>query len=221
MGAPTSESGFTMVEIAICLGVIVFALVAIIGVLPTGMNAQRDNRYDTIINHDGTYWLEAIRTGAQGLDDLTNYVEEITTHADLPGKTIYALGPGGLGSQRFINGAEIIGLLTPLPGETNTAIVYAISGAAAEKELAGRDLGFKYEMSVTANNYSVATKSFDTITEELADDPQAVLYDLRISFRYALRGKTTGKGKAAYRTLVSVAPPVAGVGVNVTNFYQP
>ena len=45
-------SGFTMVEIAICLAIIGIALVSIIGVLPIGMNTQRDNREETIINQD-------------------------------------------------------------------------------------------------------------------------------------------------------------------------
>jgi type II secretory pathway pseudopilin PulG len=67
-----------MVEIAICLAIIGFALIAIIGVLPIGMNTQRDNREETIINQDATVFIEAIRNGARGLDDLTNYVYAIT-----------------------------------------------------------------------------------------------------------------------------------------------
>jgi len=50
----SARRGFTMVEIAIALAVIAFALVAIIGVLPIGMNVQRDNRAETIINQDAT-----------------------------------------------------------------------------------------------------------------------------------------------------------------------
>ena len=69
-----------MVEIAICLAIIGFALVAIIGVLPIGMNTQRDNREETIINQDATVFIEAIRSGARGLDDLTNYVYAITNY---------------------------------------------------------------------------------------------------------------------------------------------
>src|SRR6185503_19757012 len=42
-------AAFTMVEIAISLGVIAIALVAILGVLPTGVRVQRDNREDTIL----------------------------------------------------------------------------------------------------------------------------------------------------------------------------
>src|SRR5688572_11872570 len=38
---------FTMVEIAICIAVIGFALVAIVGVLPIGMQVQKDNREET------------------------------------------------------------------------------------------------------------------------------------------------------------------------------
>src|SRR6266576_4009186 len=71
-------AAFTMVEIAISLGVIAIALVAILGVLPTGVRVQRDNREDTILNQEGEFWLEAIRSGSRGLDYLTNYVDMIT-----------------------------------------------------------------------------------------------------------------------------------------------
>ena len=69
-----------MVEIAISLAVIGIALVAIIGVLPIGMNTQRDNREETVINQDATILMETIRGGARGLDDLTNYVYAITNY---------------------------------------------------------------------------------------------------------------------------------------------
>src|SRR5258705_13211984 len=71
-------AAFTMVEIAISLGVIAIALVAILGVLPTGVRVQRDNREDTILNQEGMFWIEAIRSGSRGLDYLTNYVDMIT-----------------------------------------------------------------------------------------------------------------------------------------------
>jgi len=45
-----------MVEIALCIAVVAFALVAILGVMPTGLQVQKDNREDTII----------IRTGPSG-----------------------------------------------------------------------------------------------------------------------------------------------------------
>jgi len=69
-----------MIEIAISLAVIGFALVAIIGILPTGMNVQKENREDTIINNDMSIFMNAIRNGERGLDDLTNYVMAITNY---------------------------------------------------------------------------------------------------------------------------------------------
>src|SRR5688572_26603896 len=75
-----SETAFTMVEIAIALAVIGFALVAIIGVLPSGLEVQKDNREETVINQDAVYFMDAIRSGARGADDLTNYVYAITIY---------------------------------------------------------------------------------------------------------------------------------------------
>jgi prepilin-type N-terminal cleavage/methylation domain-containing protein len=69
---------FTMVEIAICLAIIGIALVGIIGVLPYGMNTQRDNREETVIGQDANQLIELIRDGARGANDLTNYVYAIT-----------------------------------------------------------------------------------------------------------------------------------------------
>lgn len=76
-GSDRGKRAFTMVEIALSLAVVAFALVAIIGILPTGMTVQKDNREDTLINQEGRFWIEAIKNGARGLTDLTNYVEEI------------------------------------------------------------------------------------------------------------------------------------------------
>jgi type II secretory pathway pseudopilin PulG len=119
-----------MVEIAICLAIIGIALVAIIGVLPIGINVQRDNREETLIDQDATVLLENIRNGARGLDDLTNYVYAITntwtaytaagmfsgTPVNVNGYT-YAgafIGPGYSSSVGLplTNGVNIIGLLS-------------------------------------------------------------------------------------------------------------
>jgi type II secretory pathway pseudopilin PulG len=121
-------AAFTMVEIAICLAIIGLALVAIIGVLPLGMNIQRDNREETIINQDATVLLEAIRNGERGGTDLTNYVYAITNYVTpynqqmQPGKTVvsgytqdaaqilgYNVSPGLFA---LTNNACIIGVLS-------------------------------------------------------------------------------------------------------------
>ena len=75
-----AQSGFTMMEIAICLAIVGVALVAIIGVLPIGMSTQRNNRQETIIAQDASVYLEAIRNASLGMDDLTNYVYAISNY---------------------------------------------------------------------------------------------------------------------------------------------
>jgi type II secretory pathway pseudopilin PulG len=159
---PRPAAAFTMIEIAMALAVIGFALVAIIGVLPQGMDVQKENRRETIINQDANYLLQAIRGGAQGLNDLTNYVMSITnywttygaaTNLLNTGMDVYSNLPTAKGNDvtsiancppfALTNGANIIGLLStpeyvPLANggfQSNYIVAYfhAISGEAAEK----------------------------------------------------------------------------------------
>jgi type II secretory pathway pseudopilin PulG len=74
-----ANSGFTLVEIAISIAVVAFALVAIIGVLPTGLQVQKENRQETSINQDAPLLLEAIRTGATNVHNLAANLEYIQT----------------------------------------------------------------------------------------------------------------------------------------------
>jgi hypothetical protein len=126
--------------------------VAIIGVLPTGITVQKDNREDTIINQDGPYFLETIRNGAKGLDHLTNYVETIKIESVgtyngnfVNNTTIYTNSPGLNApplNGSMTNGQWIIALLStvkyggdptnPTNRITNsvTARVRALTGAA-------------------------------------------------------------------------------------------
>jgi len=123
--ATGAVAGFTMVEIAICLAIIGLALVAIIGVLPLGMNVQRDNREETVINQDATVLMESIRNGVKTGYDLTNYVYAITNYqtfwnASMQPVRMEVFGYGYQGSDlngvpsRFgiNNNARIIGLLS-------------------------------------------------------------------------------------------------------------
>jgi type II secretory pathway pseudopilin PulG len=124
-----------MVEIAISLAIIGIALVAIIGVLPIGMRTQRDNREETIINQDATVFIEAIRNGARGLDDLTNYVYAITNswtlynadgsvdHSGVNGYTYTAASAYGtpVPFMALTNGANIVGLLSTPEFTTNSS----------------------------------------------------------------------------------------------------
>lgn len=150
--ATRRAGGFTMIEIALSIAVVAFALVAIMGVLPTGMTVQKDNREDTVINQDGRYWIELLKTGARGLEDLTNYVESITiTNLTAPKNSI-TVSPAAVGG-KVLSSGDIIGLLStpkidPQTGETNRVLarVKAITGPAAEKGTLTNDFSFRYEL---------------------------------------------------------------------------
>jgi type II secretory pathway pseudopilin PulG len=70
-------SGFTMIEIAVSLGVIAIALIAVLGVLPLGLNVQKENRERTVVNEDARLLIDALREGSEALYSLTNHVEAI------------------------------------------------------------------------------------------------------------------------------------------------
>jgi prepilin-type N-terminal cleavage/methylation domain-containing protein len=120
------QSAFTMVEVAISLAIIGIALLGIVGVLPLGLNAQRNSREKTIINQDATVFIEAIRNGSRGADDLTNYVyaivitnaanQNVYINSSLAGAMNFSTAsfPAAPPIQSYpilTNGANIIGLL--------------------------------------------------------------------------------------------------------------
>jgi len=188
-----------MIEIAIALGVIGFALVAIIGILPMGLEVQRDNRSETIINQDATFWIEAIRSGAVGIDELPNYVERIDVFTRDPAN-------GAVGNSNrytFLNGdyptgADVIGLLTSaaaIPNREARAYATAISGSAAEKELNPnrRELAFSYILRVVIDRQfepAVGNTNGGAIPFVALAGPVATLehleslYELRLTFSY-------------------------------------
>ena len=184
-----TSPAFTLIEIAISLAIIGFALIAIIGVLPIGMNVQTQNREETIINQEATVWMDALRNGAQGLDDLTNYVvaitNQVTPYANggvkpYASSTTYWYTPTSSSmspSFPLINGSRIVGLLsTPkyisvlLGGRiqgflSNNVVAYvrSMSGSAYEKfpqtDPSVRDLAFTYRMTSEVIPYE--TNYFD------------------------------------------------------------
>lgn len=138
------HGAFTMIEVAISLAVIGFALVAIIGILPFAMNVQKENRQETIVNQDASTFINAIRNGERGVDDLTNYVVSITNYAwsyavnqpEVHGYTF--AGSSTQPSYPLTNGFRIIGLLsTPrydgFRSNYIVAYVRSLSGLASEK----------------------------------------------------------------------------------------
>ncbi len=233
-----SESGFTMVEIAICLAVIGIALISIIGVLPIGMNTQRDNREETIINQDATVFIEAIRGGARGLDDLTNYVYAITNfQVKYPAGT---LNTYGYDNHWLTSGTNIVGFLstpeyTDIYGNLITnvlgggysnhivAYVRSISGPAVEKPpqdnqtIQADSFGYRIlcvNAPVAADANTVANTPYNW---QLA----ANLHELRLTFLWPQQPNgNVGPGRQTFRTLVAGQIVTNLVAGQILYFYQ-
>ena len=213
---PERASAFTMVEIALCLAIVGFALVAIIGVLPAGLNVQKENREETILNQDSTVWLDAIRAGGGAnqfgmSDDLTNYVDRIVV-ASTNYNALGLVPNGGAvyvgettnrpGVIHLNSGKLIVGMLsTPRIGPPTVAgadftsnyvyaYVRAFSGTSTEKPMQAnpevRSGAFAYRMVVDI----VPFGSFDPegiLTNKVNRVMQGNLADVRILCRWPLR----------------------------------
>ncbi|MBI3414415.1 MAG: hypothetical protein HY043_03700 [Verrucomicrobia bacterium] len=233
-GSPRAhESAFTMIEIALSIAVVSFALVAILGVLPTGHQVQRDNREDTIINQDGTYLLEAIRNGLKGATDLSNYVDFVS---------IQRTG-GATGTRRYANltSAEIIGQLsTPkydTTGKTTitntvTAVIRAITGSAVDKPPAiPRDRDFVFHYQVTSEVIPATPAPTNGLAKAELQRALALgdnLHELRLTFRWpVLPPKPNdltvrlGNSRRVFSTLVSGQIEVVTNKANRFFYFQP
>ena len=219
-----NEQAFTMVEIALSIAIVAFAMVAIIGVLPTGLQVQRDNREETIINQDGAYLLEAIRSGGLGLDELTNFVERITITNRSRAWSIGYFGSRlpEVGRQiPLTNGHFIIGMLSVptyqskenYPGgrtilSTNevTALMRSISGSASQRFQSQefRENAFTYLLTTTITPHvpivtsNFSSRNLDPVALNRLKMAQNVmsnnLYDVRLHFRWPVVN-VSGKGE--------------------------
>lgn len=199
---PTHRNGaraFTMIEIALSLAVIAFALVAVIGVIPTGMNAQKENREETIINQDASIYLQALRNGEVGLDALTNSVTQISNWVtrfnenNVPQETTLYWYTYKDSSHRPVtpitNGQRIVGLLSrpKFIYETNgtyysnytIAICRPISGLASEKppqtNVEVQDMSMRYRLIPDVAPYTEFETNATWYTDpDIKNDPQEI-----------------------------------------------
>jgi type II secretory pathway pseudopilin PulG len=207
------DAAFTMVEIALSLAIVGFALVAIIGVLPAGLNVQKENREDTILNQDATVWLDAIRSGAQGrTEHLADYVDRITVDRfAYDGTSPNWIAKATIVAERVLpvtgdvrlvltNDTTVVGLLStpkiqPRPGggyysNYVAAFVRAFSGNASQ--LAPQDnadvkafaLGYRMVVEVTpVASFDPAGIRTNRVDGVLHDN----LADVRLLFRWPLK----------------------------------
>ncbi len=201
-------AAFTMLELALCLGIIGVALVAIIGVLPTGMQVQRDNREDTIIYQDAGYIMAAIRGG-----DNTNMNDTLATN--LSWIKIYKNGilldPFSSGGQYTatngqISGSDIIGMLSlpspPISIYSVQAKFWAGTGPVAASAPINRNFAFSYLLTPEVVPYSAPfSPTADPVyVQKLTNN----LYEVRLNLRWpVLPNGNAGLGRKTYRTMIS------------------
>ena len=220
-GARRSEAGFTMVEIALSIAVVAFALVAIVGVLPTGLQVQRDNREESIINADAAYLMEAIRSGndrlgrLSGTNDIGVYMVRLNFH---DGSSEVLINQNEAAP---IDGQRLLGLLAAprsldRVGVSNVvAWVRARNGSAIDRDPQAQELGFRYELISEV----IPTQTFpaNTISSLHSNDVARIrhlqhnLHDVRLTFRWplyrdnpnAVQNARVGTKRRTFRSLVA------------------
>lgn len=95
-----ADAGFSLIEVVLALGVITFVLVAVLGMIPVGMQTFRESAADTraaqmaraVFATLRTEPFETVRIGGQEL----NLAELETADWSEPGATLYADNEGAL-----------------------------------------------------------------------------------------------------------------------------
>ncbi len=115
-----ATAAFTMIEIALCIAVVAIAMVAIIGVLPAGLNVQKQNREESLLTQDAELLLNALRGGQTRLQDLLNYADRVTLVRQYrdraPSRTNHFHGPlvqgTPAGSDPLVDAFQVLGLIS-------------------------------------------------------------------------------------------------------------
>lgn len=188
------ESAFTMIEIALSIAVVAFAMVAILGVLPTGLQVQKDNREETIINADGAYLLEAIRSGHDRAGLLSNSVYFLrVNYKDGSSDVIVADDNEPL----KLDGQRMVGLLsTPkstqiAAGVSNVVIwMRALNSTAIDRDADARDVAFRYQTVLEIEPFLAhpprLTNGLGTNDLYRIVNLQRSLYEVRMTMRWPL-----------------------------------
>ncbi len=231
--AVSAASAFTMVEVALSLAIIAFAIVAIIGILPTGMQVQRDNREETIVNQDGQFILEVLKNGLTNVTLLAQNFEWIESYTNIPNTANIAL-EGRMERQDMLNGTiatnvvayRIAGLLSTPRFVANSAVpggyvsnwvrakFVSNSGPLADRltEAPGtgaRDFSFGYLVTVDIAPVVLSTTSSNYLGYAYATNLQDNLYNLRVNLSWPVYSTnifsptSVGNGRKSFHSLVS------------------
>lgn len=231
------ELAFTMVEIALSLAVAAFAMVAIVGILPTGLQVQKDNREETLVNADGAYLLEAIRTGHDRLGRLSNSVYFVSVNFKDGDRETLENEDGGVDGQR------LLGLLSSPRSVTGTGVsntvawMRAINSTAIDQDPEARDVAFRYQVITEITPYlgypPSLTNGMHTNFLAQLNHLQDDLHEVRVTLRWPLYHGFTddpdsvkvGSKRRTFRTLVAGSlqyyPTNIGGEERMVHYFQP
>ncbi len=210
-GIRAGIAAFTLIEIALSVAIVAFALVAIIGVMPAGLNVQRENREETIINNDARFLIDAIRSGTVVSPLLGSRVDWVMVTVNGTATTTnYAPFAGGP--------SDIISLLsTPGTNVVNVARVRGLSGSLGDTAGTPTDLMFSYIVTTQLEPHN-------PFSSAIAQYQSTNLYDLRIAFQWPIYANgTVGNGRQSYRSLIAgqLVSNALGYTFNPTYFQSP
>ena len=208
-GHPHRTRAFTMVEVALSLAIVAFAMVAIIGVMPFGLNVQKENREDTIISQDAALLLEAIRGGpnSAGLTVLSS---------SLLGFSGPSVPPAGAWTP-----LDVIARLS-IPrwdttnstnGGLNRAHFRALSGNLGDSAVAGNNMAFSYIVTAEVSRHAGDPLQLEYPRGRTIDGGHTTflvnnLYEVKLTFSWPVYDSTStpwrvGERQVVVRTLVS------------------
>lgn len=206
---PKTLRAFTMVEIAIALGIIGFALVAIIGILPAGLQVQKETRERSIMDKEAEYWINAIKRSGDYTndfllanayqDDVVDFVERIngTPIADVNIRTT-ARVIGQLIRTNYIVTYDAGGVPSVEWTDPVTAIVRPFNGGAIERGSVYSDFAFKYQMNVhIAPSFTIRPDHPDY------NALQSKLWELRLEFAWPVINGQALRTQAVHRATIA------------------
>ena len=213
---PRPAAAFTLIEVALSVAIAAFALVAIIGVMPAGLNVQRENREEAIINNDAKFFIDAIRSGLTMPNDLAQRFDGLASLSSTGAVAI--LFTNSISPPVPIPAFDIIGVLS-LPGAnvTNYAWVRGFNGSLGDTAGTNTDLMFSYIVSTQLVPYNPGSSA-------LAPFQSTNLWELRIAFHWPFYpNKTLGNGRQSYRAMIAGSPTnISGYLLfNPTHFQSP
>ncbi|MDA7915761.1 hypothetical protein N9B94_00830 [Verrucomicrobia bacterium] len=199
------NSAFTLVEVALAIGLVAFALSAIIGILPMGMRVQEKNLEDTIINQDGPIIMEAIRSGSTNLALLESSIDWLRRVEMSNGVPIF--------TNVFTNAnnpENIVGQLSQPKYDPNFTTEFigqakfvAGSGSLLIKDTAPavRAMAFSYLVTSEVIPLQTRINANPTLTNSV--------YDIKLTLNWPIRPGSTpnsfrvGRGKKVFRSTVT------------------